>query len=313
MTRLVSGGLYWSASILLIGVVVGCKDEPAQPAATRPTTNQTVQSPVTAPSGDPRARPGHAIGRVLGEDGKPVSIPEARLQVDIVGVSDATNRIVEYHAVVGPDGNYAEKIDKGTYRQVSGRVEFPFSPFGEVIYYRMPLHPTTQPAHVDDGAKGIVRDFVWKLSGLKPGQTPDPEYADAWYGAPITLRYRGFRADLGQSVPFPPPNTKVIFTLTPKGPLADGRTIAPITYERIYAADGIRPRVLNDLPLAIYEVSGREVLPNTPDNAPPRPILLLGEDGKWSTTFEASFAGDPRTGQFLPVSLVFTRPADVLR
>jgi hypothetical protein len=223
-----------------------------------------------------------------------------RIAVSLRGVSNRTTQVVSYSPPVGPDGTYEMKVDDGTYRPPTGIVEVPFN--GR--HFRFELEPVQPNSGAMESKPGIRQDFVWRLSGPRRGMTPDETRAAAWHGGPITMRYQADRPDLGRRLGPPPRGTRAVFTLTPAGPLADGRPGKPITVEREFDDfGGLKNPLIPDVPLAMYTATGVELRPD----AERRPLLLLKLGGTWADSIEGTFEPNLDSGGVEPVIITFTR------
>jgi hypothetical protein len=185
-------------------------------------------------------------GKVTGEDGKPISAPGATVMVTIDGVGAKSAERINYNAGVKPDGTYSQKLADGSYHS-EATLELTWN--GKVYHIR--LHPVQNNRVDQESTAGIQQDFVWKLTGPRPN-------GNGTYGPNFHLLYEFYRDDLKKSVPPPPPGTKFVFTLTPKGPRIDGAPTQPITFER--TPDKLDDQ--KDIPVAIYTVTGTEVAPD---------------------------------------------------
>jgi hypothetical protein len=185
-------------------------------------------------------------GKVTGEDGKPISAPGATVMVTIDGVGARSAERINYNAGVKPDGTYSQKLADGSYHS-EATLELTWN--GKVYHIR--LHPVQNNRVDQESTAGIQQDFVWKLTGPRPN-------GNGTYGPNFHLLYEFYRDDLKKSVPPPPPGTKFVFTLTPKGPRIDGAPAQPITFER--TPDKLDDQ--KDIPVAIYTVTGTEVAPD---------------------------------------------------
>lgn len=290
----------WAVAVIAAaGVLAGCEREPAaDPFAGQPTTRR---------AGQPATKPVHVIqGRVLGENGEPIRVPGAHLVVEIAGVSDEALDRVEYYPNPGADGHYRAEVAPGQYSKINGRIEVPFNDKN----YRFDLHPVGESTGKRETSpdKPIVQDFVWKLSGRRPRMPDDAGQPLAYYGGSIRLDYRSYDQQTEERLPPAPPGTRLVFTLTPVGKLADGTEGKPLTYERKYDAIGVGVDndKLVDVPLAMYRLSGEEVYLNKTR----RPLLILDRDEKgpkWNTFTTGTFEPDLEKNRTHPVSVRFKR------
>jgi hypothetical protein len=287
---------------------LGCDDPPRRPPPpdTRPAEPaekpfEPIDFAALAPTDPTPARPGHAVGRILGPDGKPLRAPGVRIEVTVAGVrEDAQTVNLKFEAK--PDGTYVRKLDNGTYTSVAARIEFPFDDHT----YRLPLVPVNGSDPRQDAAVGVVQDFAWKLTGLRPGARPEAERADPWLGGSIHASYVSVNRAEHRAVRSAPQGSVVRFTLTPTGPLADGRRGDPVLVARRYEASGTgldRP-LLTDLPLAKFALTGVEERPDGSRG----PLMFLQSDGQtWAESVEGTFPPDLARAALEPQMIHFTR------
>jgi hypothetical protein len=95
-----------------------------------------------------------------------------------------------------------------------------------------------------------------------------------------------------------------VFTLVPRGPLADGSPASTLTYEREF--DPGSPWLVNphlaDIPLAIYTLTGEEVLPD----GRRRPLLMKTGFASFADALEIAFPTNAHRDPW-PGMLGFTR------
>lgn len=142
-------------------------------------------------------------------------------------------------------GHYAANVASGHYR-VDATIRLVF----DGATFDLPLCPV-RPAHdiaVNDN-RGAVENFVWRLSGLKPGA--DPNQTDSYYGAHLWLK----SADMGKRAP----SGRVEVVLLPTGPLVDWSAAAPLTFQCVL---GDKAVCWNDIPLGHYTAQAALLLPH---------------------------------------------------
>jgi hypothetical protein len=132
--------------------------------------------------------------------------------------------------------------------------------------YTLPLHPVDgEVDRVLDSRPGIVKDFVWKLSGLTGFVNLDTNKASSYYGGGLILTGSD-PTDIARTVTFPAGTTLEV-TATPTGPLIDGRQgeTKVFKYQPKNTALYLDPendRSLKDIPIGPYTVTARAVAPN---------------------------------------------------
>jgi hypothetical protein len=274
----------------------GCENPPPQPD-TPPATRPAATRPA-AKTGD--AEPNIASGRVLGGDGKPINLAGRRAVITVSGSADGVTR--QFRATADNDGRYSVKLDPGPYEWPRGFIEFSF----RENQYRMPLTPLRTPRESFAMAhEGIQMDFAWKLSGTRPGISEGIDNADARIGGTIFPEFQLVRPDQNRTVPAPPLGTVVVFTLTPKGPLADGSEGKPTDYTLAFddTRISLKPSTISDVPLGYYEIRGIERLPDGRTGK----LLFAQSDGTWAETVEGTFQPDFKLGLLRRIGIRFTR------
>lgn len=290
-----------------LAALIGCNDPAVKYPSEAPATTQTSEAemprlPSLKPEEPTPAIPGFAVGRVFGFDGKPITLADARIEIIAGGIlDDGSNMRVNTPILVGRDGSYMERLKPGAYMQPTGRIEFTF----KNRQYRLPLTPRPPEAKRQDSAAGLAQDFIWKLEGPRPGDKGDRNRPETWIGGTINPIYQTYRDDLKRPVKSPPPGSKVVFTLLPKSPLADGSEGKPRTATRHYnpTTTGLTDAPIVDVPLAYWEVRGEEILPDGSKSS-----LLFTVDGRsWQESVAGSFQADLNESALKPVEIYFTR------
>ena len=210
-------------------------------------------------------------GKVTGEDGKAISAAGATIMVSIDGVGAKSAERVNYNAGVKGDGTYSQKLADGSYH-AEATLELNWN--GKVYHIRM--HPVQNNRVDQESSAGITQDFVWKLTGARPN-------GNGTYGPNLGMLYESYRNELHKSVPPAPKGTKYVFTLTPKGARIDGGEAKVITFERTLD----KMEAQKDIPVAVYTVTGMEVLPD----GTKRPLVVRNPGlTEYSESCEVTFA-----------------------
>jgi hypothetical protein len=234
--------------ILILSLMIGCGDD-------------TESSDGGGGGGATSAKPGMLTGTILDERGKPISVPGVKYHVSISGNSEKSGEKVQYNPAVKPDGTYESKLVPGTYHSVSAKIEVKFNNNS----YMFDLDPVQDNTSDREAANGIHQDFVWKVTGphFRYRETPDPTNHTNWYGASVKVRLSGYREDLKKGVEAPPAGTKFTFTLKPVGKQIDGVDAKEMKFERTFTdRRDLDNNVLNDIPIAIYKMTGVETTPD---------------------------------------------------
>ncbi|WP_375771072.1 carboxypeptidase-like regulatory domain-containing protein [Archangium gephyra] len=212
---------------------------------------------LTACPGGGGARPGQVTGLVTDGAGKPL----AGAEISIYGDTLADGEEVSFFPKTGADGTYALAVPEGIY-QVSATYDLTY----EAKRYRFTLHPTDNVAGESyPSGEGIDRDFVLKVSGLRPGGERNPSAGFSYYGGEVELKISDVYDESFQTNHFAtefPQGFTAEVTFTPEGPLADGSTGAPVTssYEVISKFRAAWTKI--DLPIGKYRVTGRITRPD---------------------------------------------------
>jgi hypothetical protein len=122
----------------------------------------------------------------------------------------------QYEIEVDDNGHYEMRIPDGIYRVQAACVVKYGS--GHTVPVDLACLDEKREGAGQDSEKGIVMDYRMVLSGLKPGA--DPNGQASYYGGMVTLA--GGTFELGDKLSARYPGSKVVMTLTPKGPLIDG-------------------------------------------------------------------------------------------
>ncbi|PAP78139.1 hypothetical protein [Rubrivirga marina] len=257
---------------------------PAAPPSASATPPAPTPRPATAPAARPAAAPRtrsacvtpppatrrrlHAQGVVTDCAGRPL----AGVEVRISGVTAAGER-VGMSAVTDGQGRYATRVPDGFYRVAAEHtVQWQGRPAG------FALAPADGDDEQQDAAAGIAENLVWRLSGLRPGETAGVEgaYGEAqkYYGAQIqvTSEEHGF-----SGLYFPAGSTLAV-TLTPAGPLVDGSAGAPLTFTKAFDRDATSSIhwYLTDVPVGPYALAATLTLPDgTPEAVGSKPSLAF--------------------------------------
>ena len=259
-----TGRLSHRLGLLLVAALAvspGC-DGTTDPAAAapggRPAGAGTAPATASATAAAPVSEPGHFTGRVTLADGSPIRVPGVEYRITIAGVT-AVGENNTFEPPVGPDGSFKLRLPPGLFKPAYGTITVPF----EGKKYTLDLDPVDPVKATRESAEGIAQNFVWRLTGPKPGApNPDVENATHWFGSSVRLIFQAHRADTGQNVKPLPDGSKITWTLKPLSKLLDGSEAKPLTverksHERVSAFDA-----LNDLPATNYEVSAVASLPD---------------------------------------------------
>jgi hypothetical protein len=269
---IVGMGYRRSLYVVLVGVflVAGCgKSEPASSTSAAPSAAPSDAAKPAAAAPANGAKPGYATGHVLGQEGKPITAQGAKISLAIYGISSKSGEKVSYNPKINADGSYEQKLVDGTYSFGGARIDVPFN--GK--HYVFDLYPVGEDDRSDrESEKGIVQNYTWKLTGLRPGEDADESNFTKWYGGSVRMQFSFYREDTKKSVAKPPDGTKCVFTLKPEGKLIDGSEGKTLTFTRDFdpLLSGLKNGNMPDIPVGVYTVSGEEVLPD----ATKKPLLI---------------------------------------
>lgn len=231
-------------------------------------------------------KPGSIVGHARFEDGRPVPL----FRVSAVASDGPLNAFAREAAganlaeVEGRDGRYELPAGDSAAQNKAGRAKaIVVRAVAKIAYrarnYEIAMHPTQSDvtllngvdSHGDD-RHAVVRDFVLKMSGVRPGYdgrvaretTSQDKPANAFYGGTVHLDLTysegtSYGAELARTTV----DAKIAITLTPAGPLLDGSSGRPIVRE-------IRPAAgqtnfyfhLHSIPIGLYTATAHRIDPN---------------------------------------------------
>jgi hypothetical protein len=124
--------------------------------------------------------------------------------------------------------------------------------------YRLSLHPAdNENSRSYDSKPGVLKNFVWRLSGLKAFRNPDPERPESYYGGAIHIVLSDpMRMGVDAYVVFAP-STVIEVLLNPIGALLDGSTAHPLLFEVKASSYSPHQCFLRDIPAGRYLVTAR--------------------------------------------------------
>lgn len=239
--------------ILLIATLflAACGDSPSPtPAPTAPAQQQSTATPL--PSNTPATtdtntlKPGLIVGTASYADGKPLT--NANIVIRGTTLAGANTY---FETQVDANGRYSQQTPNGLYQ---------ITAYTNVTYndrtYGIWLDPTDGINTPSQGSTdGLVKDFVWRISGPTPAAKSKPNDPHSYYGGII---------DLGDNAQFEinynngnlvephtyPVGSKILLTLTPTSPLIDGSAGKVLNFE--IAPDDLTTNVLRDIPVGDY-------------------------------------------------------------
>ena len=270
--------------ILAIALGACGKTEPAAPAAAAAKSAAGIVS-----------------GRVLEEGGNPINVPGAKITLALWGVATKSGEKVSFSPKVNPDGTFSQTVPEGSYHFGFAHLDIAFNgkPF------MLDLEPVGDDHSDRDSAPGIVQNYTWKLTGVRPGHEANEANFTNWYGASVNMRFGGYRNDIKKSVPPGPAGAKYVFTLIPTSNLIDGKPGKPLSFTREMdpLLGGLKNGNLADIPIADYTVTGEEIAPDGSH----KPLLMETAYAKYENSAPIKFEPGASTGPW-PRNQTFTRP-----
>ncbi len=178
-----------------------------------------------------RVAPFTVTGLVLDTNGRPLAGAKVRLNADFIyGRAEVTT---------GADGRYIIRdLIRATYR-AQAMVQREYN--GATVCQELAMQ-SANDYNSFPVSQGAVKNFRWQLTGKLSN-------SDEYFGASITMWMLDLRSE----------SRAVEFTLTPTGPLFDGRAGSVIVREIPVTGDGY----VNDLPLGTYKLK----------------VVLIGKNG----------------------------------
>lgn len=247
--------------VLLLGTLLlsACGGEssptPAGPTATsavQPTTQTQAEATVTSvPTGPTttdtgKPRPGWVTGKATDSQGNPLT----DVSISMYGTTNAGSNTY-FSAQVDQTGHYAQEVPNGGY-EITAYVTRQYKDHT----YNLWLHPVDNVSGTKQSTtEGVVKDFVWRISGPTPRAKKAPKDPGSYYGGIISLGGEGayrMSYDVGSTAAeFEyPAGSKIELELTPSGPLMDGSQGQVVKRELDPAK--LNGAVVSDVPLGEY-------------------------------------------------------------
>jgi hypothetical protein len=181
-------------------------------------------------SATPMRRAGYVVGRVTNSAGKPL----AGAEISIFGTTARGDR-TRFDALTGANGLFSQRVPDGIYG-VGAQWKTTYNGKN----YTFNLAPDDgKTGVIHDAADGIVKNFKWKIAGLKPGERAGEPNTHTevrkYYGGYVyvTAQEKGFGGDF---IYFPRGST-LVMTLTPRAKLIDGSVGTPKIFRRKFESD----------------------------------------------------------------------------
>ena len=208
-----------------------------------------------------KPKPGYVMGRCVKMNGQPMP----NVNIFIKGLTMAGQN-TETFAKTKANGVYSMRVPAGLY---SVYADHKVNAYGESYAFR--LAPLDGESDTQDSSEGVREDFVWKISGLRPGEkakaTSEREWNYSYYGArvyPDTRRSHGQypiiedATSLSQSYP---KDSQLEISLKPTSALIDGSQGKPIVQRLRLGDDGQWKFGVRNIPVGIYTATAAVIPP----------------------------------------------------
>jgi len=241
---------------------------------------------------DPRAKAGLLTGKLADDRGGPLS----NVMVRVAGFTRGGVPVNKEFKVAGPAKEFSFEVPEGTYTAPEAVIDLEYNNRS----YTLGLAPGNgekEWPRARDSKAGLVRDFIFKISGALPeglGSDVDPS---GYYGSTAVFELGG---EFGDVASFE-------ITLKPDGPLIDGSEGKTLTFTRKIPWRRHEDHYLLDIPTGRYIATAKllygtrpkplkiisyAIDPENPDAAPDRSALSAvvefemrkGRDGKLNLT-----------------------------
>ena len=206
-------------------------------------------------SADPRAKPGLVTGKLADDRGGPLS----NVTVRVAGFTRGGEPVNKEFKVAGPAREYSLEIPEGAYTAPEASISLDYN----ARSYTLPLiagDGEKEWPRARDSKVGLVRDFVFKISGARPeglGSDVDPS---GYYGSAAIFELGG---EFGDVASFE-------ITLKPDGPLIDGSEGKPLMFVRKLPWRRQEDHYLLNIPTGRYIASAKLLY-----GTKPRPLKII--------------------------------------
>ncbi len=191
-----------------------------------------------------RRKPHTILGDILCLNGKP--IPNvASYEVFVWGTTVAA-QTTHYGLEVDANGHFEQQIPDGLYQIKASCI---VNHAGRLVPVDLVAIDGKKHGVDQATATGVVKDFRLVMAGLKP--EADPKAADAYFGGVLSVNGPAYGVTIG-SFSTRHPGAKVQVTLTPRGPLIDGSSLDPLSFDIAVTNLDYSLR-LRSLPLGEYD------------------------------------------------------------
>ena len=200
-------------------------------------------------------------GKLSDEAGKPLS----NVKVSVFGYPKGNQEtFAQVLEVAGPADRYSVDVPEGTYEAPRANVSVTY----HGRKYVLPLAAadgTRDWGEQKESKTGLVRDFVWRVSGTRPTVLGESKEAAGFWGAAINLDKGADVGDFGT----------IEVTLTPDGPLIDGSAGKVLTFKRVIPWQKHEDHLLTDVPIGRY-VASAKIFASGSDKAKALRLVVTG-------------------------------------
>jgi hypothetical protein len=229
-----------------------------------------------------RKKSGWVIGTITNSKGKPLSGALVR----VGGIVNGGN-LGSFETKTDAKGQYKLKVTDGYYH-----VNAWYFPKYQGAQTSLPLYPVDKDQTKEQFSKdGIVKDFIWKISGPMPVKRPVLA-PNEYYGGVVI--FNGQDINSTKVLSNPPAGSIVELIFTPVGPLIDGTKGKVITRKKKLSKSlmELHPkqeeRLVFDIPIGKYKITAKVTEPNKK----PRTLrVATDKTPTYSSTVSVTFQG----------------------
>jgi hypothetical protein len=203
-----------------------------------------------------RKKSGWVIGTITNSKGKPLSGALVR----VGGIVNGGN-LGSFETQTDAKGQYKLQVPNGYYH-----VNAWVFPKYQGVQTSLPLYPVDKDKVKEQFSKdGIVKDFIWKISGPMPVKRPVLA-PNEYYGGVII--FNGQDINSTKVLSNPPAGSIIELIFTPVGPLIDGTKGKVITRKKKLSKSlmELHPkqeeRLVFDIPIGKYKITAKVTEPN---------------------------------------------------
>jgi hypothetical protein len=230
-----------------------------------------------------RKKAGWVVGTITNSKGKPLSGALVR----VGGIIGKAGERGSFETQTDAKGQYKLQVPDGYYH-----VNAWYFPKYQGIQASLPLYPVDKDKVKEQfSMDGIVKDFVWKISGPMPVKHPVLT-PDEYYGGVII--FNGQDINTTKVLSNPPAESVVELTFTPVGALIDGSKGKVITRKKKLSKSlmELHPkqeeRLVFDIPIGKYKITAKVTEPNKK----PRALrVATDKTPKYASTVTVTFHG----------------------